>query len=88
MKVPLGVFAADTSAGDCQLYIQSSVSPTVVFGSMFFEQFSGQFVNSYTDTSVSTSVLITIQTASSYASTSYIGDQTLSLGADPFNVDT
>jgi len=86
MKVPLGVFAADKD-GDCQLYIQSSAIPTVVFGSMFFEQFSGQFTNSYTDAAVSTSVAVSVQTTASYASQSYIGDQSLSQGDNPFIIN-
>jgi len=52
---------------------------------MFFEQFSGYFVNSYLqDDTVSTSVTLQVQDEASYASTSYIGNQTLPTGVNPF----
>lgn len=89
MNVPLAAFAESTSFGNCSLrvnYLNSQSQPATILGGAFFQEFYGIFENYY-DTS---NTFANQQSATFYVqelsiwNASYIGNEMLPLGADPF----
>lgn len=91
MRVPLSLFASNTTGNKCVLAISNLDSDTesssnVILGGLFFQNFYGVFTNTYdasTGLSNAQEAQLFVQLNTKY-NASYIGDEQLAQGTNPF----